>query len=572
MRDAARETASALASAPLRRALLAFLAFSVAEWACWVAVLVWAYDGGGVGAASVVSVAQLVPAVLVAPVAATLGDRLPRARALALGYLLQGVSMLATATVLAAGAGLAAGAATAAAVTCAVTLTRPVHRAALPALAGTPARLVAGNAATTTAEGIGAFLGPLTCGLLITRGGAELVLALFGALMLAAAGGVATIDAGSARATDEDEVGAVRTALGGARELAREPAAAALLAMVAGQYVVVGAMDILILVLALDVLGTDNSGPGLLASALGVGGILGGVATVVLVGRRRLAPALAAGLLVTGLPLALLALGGIPAEVAVLLAVSGAGHAFFDVAGHTLLQRVVPDAVLARVFGVEEAVMTAALAGGAALAPVGVATLGVSGTLVATGALLPVCGAFGWRWLRRLDRLAVPPGPHLPLLRHIPTLRLVPLPMLEQLSRDTVAVALSPDEVAVREGDPGDRLYIVLDGRLVVSRSGRDVRELGPGDSFGEIALLYGTRRTATVRAVAPTALVALGREQFLAALGGTGAGRAAAEQVAQAWLEADALADHGSGAGDPAAAQAEERTADDGPTSSVAP
>ncbi len=380
MRDAVRAATEAIGSPHLRRALLAFLGFAVAEWACWIAVLVWAYEKGGVGAASLVSVAQLVPAVLVAPLGSALGDRLPRAQALALGYLLQGGAMLGTAAAIGLGADLALGATAAAVLTCAITLTRPVHRAALPSLAASAARLVAGNSATSTAEGVGAFLGPLACGLLITWGGAELVLALFGLVMLVAAARVAGIDAGSGTPPAAG-AGAVRTAAAGARELGREPGAVVLMSMVAGQYVVVGAMDILILVLALDVLGTDSSGPGLLSSALGIGAILGGVATVLLVGRRRLAPALGIGLLVTGAPLALLALGGIPASVAALLAVSGAGKAFFDVAGHTLLQRAVPDAVLARVFGIEEAVMTASLAAGAALAPLAVDSLGRYGAL-----------------------------------------------------------------------------------------------------------------------------------------------------------------------------------------------
>ena len=149
--------------------LLAFFAFSVAEWACWVAVLVWAYERDGVGAASVVSVVQLVPAVLVAPFAATLGDRLRRSVALAVGYAAQGASMLGTGALLALDAPFWVVAAGAAVVTCAVTLTRPVHNALLPSLASTPGELVAGNAFTSTAEGLGAFVGPFACALVITR-------------------------------------------------------------------------------------------------------------------------------------------------------------------------------------------------------------------------------------------------------------------------------------------------------------------------------------------------------------------------------------------------------------------
>src|SRR5512144_529600 len=158
------------------------------------------------------------------------------------------------------------------AVACAVTLTRPVHRAALPGLAATPRELVAGNAASTTAEGLGAFLGPLACGLLITGGGPEAVLGLFGLLLLGAAASVAGLRTAGPAPRDRADT-ALRGALAGVHQLGRDRAAMVLLLMVAGQYVVVGAMDILLMVVAIDVLETGTSGPGFLASALGVGSV-----------------------------------------------------------------------------------------------------------------------------------------------------------------------------------------------------------------------------------------------------------------------------------------------------------
>jgi MFS family permease len=293
-----------------------------------------------------------------------------------------------------------------------------------------------------------------------------------------------------------------------------------LVGMVAGQYVVVGALDILVIMVALDVLETDSSGPGLLVSALGIGGILGALATVALVGRTRLSPALAVGVLVTGVPLMLLPLGAVPATAAFLLAVSGAGKSFFDVAGRTLLQRAVPDHVLARVFGVQESVMTASIAVGAALAP--------------------VAGLVAWHWLRRLDAVALLPGPHLSLLRGVPSLRLAPLRVLEALSRGAEELDLPAGALVVREGDPGDRFYVVLDGEVLVSRDGQEVRRLGTGDSFGEIALLRHVPRTATVRALGPVRLVTLQRAEFLRVVGTDVMTRDEANAVAQAYLDED--------------------------------
>lgn len=540
MNDSLGATLAAVRRPSIRRALLSYLTFSVAEWATWVALLIWAFDRNGVGGASLISIVQLAPAVVVAPLAAGLGDRLRRGHALALGYGLQGVTMLVTALALALDAPFAVVAVLGAAVTCAVTLTRPVHNAVLPSLAETPAELTAGNAATSTAEAIGTFLGPLSCGLLFPSGGAESVFMLFGVLMLAAASLVVTLPARSGRPTVASRESARRGAAAGVRELRRDPAAAVLVGMVAGQYVVVGALDILVIMVALDVLETDSSGPGLLVSALGIGGILGALATVALVGRTRLSPALAVGVLVTGVPLMLLPLGAVPATAAFLLAVSGAGKSFFDVAGRTLLQRAVPDHVLARVFGVQESVMTASIAVGAALAPLAVAALGRSGAMVAIGALLPVAGLVAWHWLRRLDAVALLPGPHLSLLRGVPSLRLAPLRVLEALSRGAEELDLPAGALVVREGDPGDRFYVVLDGEVVVLRGGQEVRRLGAGDSFGEIALLRDVPRTATVRAVSAVRLVTLRRGEFLRVVGSDVMTRDEANAVAQAYLDAD--------------------------------
>jgi MFS family permease len=340
----------------------------------------------------------------------------------------------------------------------------------------------------------------------------------------------------------------VSAALEGLRELRHDPPAAVLVSMVASQYVVVGALDILLIVFALEQLGTDSSGPGLLGSALGIGSVLGGLLTVALVGRRRLSPALAVGIVATGVPLALVPLGATRLGVAVLLAVCGAGKSFFDVAARTLMQRTVPDRVLARVFGVQESVMSAALAIGSALAPGAVALWGAAGAVAATGALLPVTGTLSWRWLRRLDAMSDPPGPHLARLRATPTLRLAAIPQLERLSRDATELAVPAGATVVTEGEPGDLFYVLLDGEVVVTRHGAEVRRLGPGSSFGEIALLHHSPRTATVRAVTDTRLVTVRRIDFLRTIRSGLGSAGAAEDVARTYLAAD---ERGSGTAD---------------------
>ena len=82
----------------------------------------------------------------------------------------------------------------------------------------------------------------------------------------------------------------------------------------------------------------------------------------------------------------------------------------------------------------------------------------------------------------------------------------------ERMDRRDVA----PGEALVREGDDGDRFYVVLAGMLSVAQAERGQRGvLRPGDSFGEVALLVGVPRTATVRAITPATVASCDRATF---------------------------------------------------------
>ncbi|MFI5055837.1 MAG: MFS transporter [Actinomycetota bacterium] len=367
VQETGHNVAAVLKNRGLRRALLAFSVFRPTESAQWIAVLVFAYSVGGTKEMGIAAVALLVPTALLAPFVSQLGDRIHRERALALGYLAIGVAAGLVAASLALSLPNPVVYVFAAVATICISMARPTHLSILPELAETPAQLTAANALTSTLEGFAIFVGPLLAGLLIAVDGPKLVFAVSAVTMLAVGFLVLAVHART-RMTEHHV--AVGDALEGFRELRRRPGARLLLGFVAGQTVVIGALDVLTVVLAYGVLSMGPAGPGVLSAAVGVGGLVGAAATVTLIGRERLAPAFFLGVFVIGLPIALVAFTSGPATALLLLGVAGIGKSFFDVTSRTLLQRSVDDDVLARVFGVQEGLSMAALALGSVIAPI----------------------------------------------------------------------------------------------------------------------------------------------------------------------------------------------------------
>ena len=531
--ETTRVLRAAVRQPALRRVLLAFFLFNAAEWATWIAMLVFAYEHGGTTAAGAVALIQLIPAMFVAPLGSIMGDELPRDRALRLGYLAQGVAMGATAAALFMHAPLWIVYPLAAVSASSVTLTRPVHHAILPELAQRPQELTAANSASGTLEGLSLFVGPLVSGWLLRRWDAQAVFAVFAVAQSLAC--VLTIGLPHHRVRERGgpRASALAGATAGLRALSREPGALLLVGMVGAQQIVVGMLDVLGVLLAIGVLSMGRSGPAELTAAAGVGGLIGAAATVVLIGRPRLAPALLLGILATGLPLAAIGLGPGVAVVLGLLFICGLGQAFFNVAGRTLLQRCVDDDVLSRVFGLQEGLMMAGLAAGSLLAPILVSVFGNRGAFVAAGVFLPVAGTATWSRLRSLDARALVPGPELSLLRSLPLFQPLAQPVLERLSWNLIPVDAGAGTVVIREGDAGDRFYVIAEGRARVTVSGATVATLGSGDYFGEIALMRDVPRTATVTAEGDLRLLALTRDEFLAALTGSPVAAEAADREA---------------------------------------
>ncbi|HEX6857016.1 MAG TPA: cyclic nucleotide-binding domain-containing protein [Streptosporangiaceae bacterium] len=528
-----RAFSSLAGNTALLRVLAAYLLFILTEYAVWIAMLVFAYNRGGTAVAGLVAVAQLAPAAVVAPVAASLADRRSPVVMLAGGYLAQVAGMAGTAAAIGAGAPLAAYAAAVVAST-AVTATRPAQSALIPSLAATPDQLTAANVVAGWLEAAGAAAAGLLVGVLISLAGVGSVFAVCAGLGLAAALLVTGLRAQPLAAAGADADADANTAgiAEGLRLAVRQPRLRLMLALLTADAVVVGALDLLVVILALTVLGRPPGWAGYLEFAFGAGAVLAATVSAVLVGRRLGGPILAAALGFSG-ALAAVAFGPGLAGTVILLAVAGAGHCLLTVATRTLLQRSVPPRLIGRIFGVLEGFTMAGLAVGALLVP-GLAHLGGSRLAVlGVAAVLPLAAVAGGRAVFRLDAGTAVPVVEIALLRSLPLFAELPAPAIEGLAAALRPVRLEAGAVLIRQGDPGDAYFAIAAGELDAEQDGHFLGRYGRGDGVGEIALLRAVPRTATVTAHTAATVYQLDRDLFLTAVLGHAPTRRQAEGIA---------------------------------------
>jgi MFS family permease len=338
-----------------------------------------------------------------------------------------------------------------------------------------------------------------------------------------------------------DDTGAPswRAAFSGMGALWRDWGALALLLVLTTRFVLGGATDVLGVAYSEEVLGLGESGAGLIIGAIGIGGLVGGALAGSLAVRTRLAPVLLAGGVAQGVAFAAVALIVLLAPAMVALAVSGMAAAVMMVAGRTLLQRTTDEAVLARVFAVQEGTSLLGVALGAILAPALIDRMTPASAFVPFGIGAALLTIACFPLMRLLDRRAVLRPHESALLRSIPFLAALPTYELEQLSRRAEWVDASPGDVIVAQGDVGDRFYVIAEGHFSVSIDGvQRPGLLGPGTGFGEIALLHAVPRTATVTADTAGRLLTLQADDFLAAVTGSPDGHAVAREVSRAHLD----------------------------------
>jgi MFS family permease len=531
-------------SPDIAKALAAYLAFTITEWAAFIALIVYAYEDGGSVMVGLVSLLQLIPAALIAPVGSVLGDRHRRERVLLYSYasLTATTTLAAVALLTTAPAPLVYASATTAGWV--ITLVRPTHASLLPRLAQTPEELSSAFAASSLLESLSILLGPLLAGGLMALAPGSLspsgvVDAALAAMLFLGTVSVASIRVRTEPAKDGGPSGVrvvASDAVEGVRAVARDRRSLLLVATMGLTMVQLGFVDVLIVVLAFDVVGTGDAGVGFLTASIGVGAVVGAMLAVGVAARWRASRSFRWGISWSGVSIA--GIAAQPALASVFLAMSGVGGALADVNGRVMLQRLIPDKQLSRAFGVLESVYMAGEGVGSFLASLIIVAIGPRWTLLIAGVLLPSVALLGRRALIALDVGIRIPSEEMALLRSTRFFAPLPTPMLERLARNLVPIHVPDGSVVIRQGDAGDRFYAIVEGAVEVLEGGRRVATLGPGGSFGEIALIRDVPRTATVVATTESKLLALDRDEFLRAITGHEAASEAAHGLATERLD----------------------------------
>jgi len=512
------------------------------ELAGTIALLVYAYSEGGAALVAIYGVVRTLPAMAITPAVVSSTDRFGPDRVLRITVAARALVLAAAAigafvgapSFLVIGAG-AMGSWLAGAY-------RPIQASVLPWLARTPGELTAANVVAALGENAATLLGPVLTGAALALFGVPAAIALSASLIALGSAmlwHLAVPSRGGASAGDSEPapMGAMAA---GAVDLARLAPPAGVTVLVFAQTFVRGALTVLIVVLALDVLLLGDAAVGWLTAAMGIGGLIGGAIAGAVLSVRNLARGFVAGLLLWGIPLTVLAAAPSTLTAYLALTVVGVGNALEDVSLFTLMPRAFRPRFVGRALGALELTVFAGIGLGSIAAPVLADTLGVRGALGALGGGLTALAALYAVRFVRLDADLPVPGPETVLLHRNPIFAPLSLATVELLASQLTAELFDAGEVVMAEGEAGDRFHLIADGNAAVSVEGVVRATLGVGDGFGEIALLRDIPRTATVTAVGPLRTFSLVRDEFLVAVGSSPLATASAAAAAEDRLAAD--------------------------------
>jgi predicted MFS family arabinose efflux permease len=505
----------------LARLQLGWFATNAGKWAFLVGNLVLAYDAGGTAAVGLLSLVRYLTPTLLAPLAGLPAARWRPERVLLATTVARTVAVAAGAVVLATGAPLWSLFVVVGLEAAAGAFTRPLHMGLLPSVSRSTEQLVAANVTSSAAEGLGTFVGPAVAGLLLVAAGPLTVIVAVVAVYAVGVAAIAGMHVASVGHAGRSTVAVRRQLAAGARAVIQLPGPRLVFVGFLLQTFVRGLLTVLTVAAAIELLGMGDPGVGALNAALGVGGLIGASTAIILVGRPRLGPAFVLALAGWGAPI--MVIGLIP-EAAIALGAMlliGISNSLLDVAGFTLAQRTSPNAQRVAVMGLLDAAANAGVALGAIAAPLLISLLGLPGALVVSGAILPAAALLMWPVMRRVDETRDVSGRQTSLIRGVPLFAPLSMAVVEHLADTLERVDFPAGAWVLREGEAGDRFFIIDDGSAQVIQGSRPIRTVGPGDAVGEIALMRDIPRTASVRAVTPLRTWVLDRGTFLESVTG---------------------------------------------------
>ena len=313
----------------------------------------------------------------------------------------------------------------------------------------------------------------------------------------------------------------------GLKSLAAQPVAVAVILFCALDSAVYGAASVLYVPLSVR-LGTGPNGYSYLTAGMALGGLLGAGLANRLSGASRLAPVIMGSICLQALPFLLTVPVHSPVLAAALQVVSGIGMIIVDVLALTSLQRDLPGDVLGRVLGIFDTVVLAGILLAALATGILLAHADVNVALVAVGVGIPVLGLVGLPTLLRADSMSAAAAerlrPRVALLSELDLLAGADRRTLERLAAAAEEIVIPAGQVVINEGDEADALWILADGELSVQArgGGPEPRELPPVTApgyVGELGLLHGIPRTASVRTSRECTLFRIGGQDFLSAL-----------------------------------------------------
>ena len=506
----------------LARVAWSLVGFTLAESATWLAMLIWAFERGGAKEAGIVATATLALAVVTAPFAAYAGDRFQPDRALWWGYAAQAITMGGTAVAMWGGS-TAATYVFAGATVAVITFTRPVVGALLPLVARRPADLVAANVLVGGIKNAGSGLGPLLAGLLMYLSDPASVFAVSAAMV-----GAGALLTKRLRFTSSIEVaidaGSLRSEItGGLTAMRKDRSIRSIIIVLFIGWLAIGIIDVTLVSFAETRLRPGGSSAGLLAAAVGLGGVLGLFAIAKSINGVKLARFLVIASALMGLPLVAMATVDSLLPSLVLLAAAGAGVGVITVIGSVALQRRSPQQVLTRVFGVTESFNMLAMAIGAAVGSLLLDSREFGDAALSLGLIITSLALLATALFVHQGADVEPPGPEV-FDRLIADPLFAPLDTrsLERLASGAEPLRRPAGARLIRSGERGDNYYLVVAGTLtVLPADGGPGAVLGPGQSCGEVALLDEIPRTATVTCTTDAELLAIGRDVFLEAVTG---------------------------------------------------